>query len=393
MASVTVDKRTGNLCVRAYGGKDTATGRVHKPSMTLPADASEDDIARAKAFVDMKAGVAKRIGGSLTIGGLVGYYLDELCPRACSPSTVESYESNARCYVYPTIGDVPYDSADPGTFSSLYERMAKPKDQGGFGVSQRTVKKVHSFLSGCFNALVAEKVLDRNIVRDLKVPRGVAAEAKALEHGDFDRLLDRLFEPQGIGDEATLDTALIADAYTGMRRGEIAGLLVEDWYGRIGELRVMWAVVQVKGGALVRKGTKRGRVRFVAVADEAAERIARHVEMQAGWLEAHGVRQTGKTPLFATSTGGVIAPRRFYERFAELKRELGIDPSVSLKSLRHTQATYLLEDGENVKLIQQRMGHASQSTTVDIYSHVMPGKDRAAANRFGEIAGRRLTDG
>ena len=155
----------------------------------------------------------------------------------------------------------------------------------------------------------------------------------------------------------------------------------------------MWAVVQVKGGALVRKGTKRGRVRFVAVADEAAERIARHVEMQAGWLEAHGVRQTGKTPLFATSTGGVIAPRRFYERFAELKRELGIDPSVSLKSLRHTQATYLLEDGENVKLIQQRMGHASQSTTVDIYSHVMPGKDRAAANRFGEIAGRRLTDG
>lgn len=389
MATVGTDKRTGNITVRVYGAKDLVTKQVYKPSATLPKNAPQEDINRTIERLELKAGVAKKTGRALTIGGLVAYYLDEVCEKQHkSPTTIESYESNARCYVYKTIGSVPYDKAEPGLFSSLYDQLKKPKTEGGCDLSQRTIKKLHSFLSGCFNALIAEKVIDRNVIRDLKIERGEAAEAKALEHSDFDRLLDYLYVSNGVGGIATLDTALLIDAYTGVRRGELAGFLVEDWYSRPMELRVRWSIAETKRG-LVRKGTKRGKVRFVGVAEDAAECIERHIAAQAEWLAGHGVNQGGKTALFAGSDGGPLRPSKFYERFVELRRKLAIDPKATLKSLRHTQATYLLEDGENIKLIQQRMGHANQATTIDIYSHVMPGRDRAAASRFGEIAGSR----
>ena len=387
MASVAVDRRTGNIIVRAYGGK--RSGRVYKPSVTLPATATDEEIASACDKMDMKAGRAKRIGHALTVGGLVDYYIGEVCPkRGYSPTTIVSYRSNVRCYVHPTIGGIDYEQAEAGMFAELYELMRKPKERGGFGVCQRTVKKVHSMLSGCFGALVSEKVIERNVLRDLKVERGMGAEAKSLEHDDFDRLLDHLFSSQDVGGSATLDSALVVDAYTGVRRGEIPAFLIEDWYPRLAEMRVRGSIAEAEG-RLTLKDTKTGRVRFVAVADAAARRIDRHIELQAEYLAERGVEQTRKTPLFADDAGGHIRPSRLTTRFRTLKRELGLEPGVTLKSLRHTQATYLLEDGENVKLVQQRMGHASQTTTVDIYAHVMPGRDRAAADRFGALAGNR----
>jgi len=52
-----------------------------------------------------------------------------------------------------------------------------------------------------------------------------------------------------------------------------------------------------------------------------------------------------------------------------------------LQDLRHTHATLLLADGENAKVVQERLGHHSHSFTADTYQHVMPGMDAAAASR------------
>lgn len=411
MASVTVDKRTGNLCVRAYGGVDKVTGKPYKPSVTLPSDASDSEIERAMERMDIKAGLAKRIGRSLTIGGLVSYYLEEVCPAiGHSPTTIESYDSNARCYVYPTIGKVEYDDADPSLFSSLYDELAERGGIDGHGLSQPTIKKLHSFLSGCFTNLVALKVIDRNVIRDLKVPRGESPEAEALVHEDFKRFRDYLLDtPQGVGFDETRDTALFTDLYSGVRRGELSGFVVCDWRSPLRELRARYSIAETSNGLLrsahrerqraacrgakkqkkerlTRKGTKQRRTRSIALAIVAATRLDTHVLMQAEWLASHGIVQTADTPLFAMEDGSPIRPSAFYDRFIFLRDYLGMSPTVTLKSLRHTQATYLLEAGENLKLIQDRMGHASFNTTVGIYGHVMPGRDTAAADLFGRIA-------
>jgi integrase len=57
-------------------------------------------------------------------------------------------------------------------------------------------------------------------------------------------------------------------------------------------------------------------------------------------------------------------------------------PVLTLHGLRHTHATVLLEAGENPKVVQERLGHTTFTTTMDIYSHVTPTMQRAAVDRF-----------
>ena len=57
---------------------------------------------------------------------------------------------------------------------------------------------------------------------------------------------------------------------------------------------------------------------------------------------------------------------------------------IRLHDLRHTHATLMLKHGVHPKIVQERLGHATVSITLDTYSHVLPGLQEAAARRFEE---------
>jgi len=74
----------------------------------------------------------------------------------------------------------------------------------------------------------------------------------------------------------------------------------------------------------------------------------------------------------------------FTRRVAKARKALGSDalPEITLHGLRHSHATVLLEAGENPKIVQERLGHTTITTTMDVYSHVTPTMQRAAVDRF-----------
>ena len=69
-----------------------------------------------------------------------------------------------------------------------------------------------------------------------------------------------------------------------------------------------------------------------------------------------------------------------------LREELDIPP-VRLHDLRHTHTSIMLENGVHLKVVQERLGHASIAITGDTYSHVAPGLQKAAAETFPEVVG------
>ena len=58
---------------------------------------------------------------------------------------------------------------------------------------------------------------------------------------------------------------------------------------------------------------------------------------------------------------------------------------IRLHDARHTHASLMLKQGVHPKIVQERLGHASIQVTLDIYSHVAPGLQQSAANRFDSI--------
>ena len=384
MAYVGTDKRTGKKFVRVYAGKDPVTGRTMKPSMTLSADPTDDEVARAVEVLELQSGIAKRTGNAPTIGGLVAYYLESRILYGMSPTTVESYESNARCYVYPYIGSIAYDKATPAVFSSLYRELLAHGGRKGDGISQQTVKKLHSFLSGCFKTLSVDGVIEHSAISGVKTPKGGSPEAKALSERDFAKLrahLERSDHP--------LDRALWLDLHTGVRRGELAGFFLGDYRPSAPSIRVARGLYQVRGngGSLLYKDPKsKTSKRIIAVDPGTSAVVGRQIDYIDAMFGESGIDVGSTTPLFPRSDGSPHRPGEYNDRLNKLVKELHLDASATLHTFRHTHATYLLERGVNIKTVQERLGHSTIQTTLNIYGHVLEGRDASAAIEFADLS-------
>jgi integrase len=90
--------------------------------------------------------------------------------------------------------------------------------------------------------------------------------------------------------------------------------------------------------------------------------------------------------IFATLNNELRIPNDVTARWSRLvaKAQLSISdlPSITLKGLRHTHATLLLQSGTNPKIVQERLGHSDISTTLNIYTHVTPTIQTEALARF-----------
>jgi len=95
----------------------------------------------------------------------------------------------------------------------------------------------------------------------------------------------------------------------------------------------------------------------------------------------YGYKVTENSPVFIRTTGEPLLPDSTTHAFKKLVMSIGID-DVWFHDLRHTHATVMLIQGVHPKVVQERLGHAKISTTLDLYSHVMPSMQKDAVERF-----------
>jgi integrase len=152
-------------------------------------------------------------------------------------------------------------------------------------------------------------------------------------------------------------------------------------------------VVKTKGAGerLVDGPTKTGRARVVDL-DAGTVAALRAYRAARGLLTLDLVRDS------ALVLGNLDRthrhPERFSRRFAgqvvQARKVLGEGrlPVIRLHDLRHTHATLLLANGVPVKVVSERLGHASATITLTVYQHVHPGMGREAADRFAALLER-----
>ncbi|MEG0322961.1 MAG: site-specific integrase, partial [Raoultibacter sp.] len=312
-----------------------------------------------------------------------------------SPNTVQSYRSNADCYVYPYIGNMPYAQVRSADISNLYRELLLHGGRNGKGLSPQTIKKLHAFLSGCFKTLIEDGVIDSSIVAGVKTPRGSSPEAAALIERDLATL-------KGYLDQSTqkLDVAIMLALNTGVRRGELAGFYRTDFNPSAPSIRVARGLYQVRGdgGALTYKDPKSKKSkRILALDKDTARRLCDYLVRRDEEIRAAGISESQNAPLFPRSDGTPVRPHEYYDHLKRLVRDLKLDPSIKLHTLRHTHATYLLDSGVNIKDVQNRLGQSTINTTLNIYGHVLAGRDEVAAEAFAKLSRkiyvRRKADG
>ncbi|MFA9430764.1 site-specific integrase [Egicoccus sp. AB-alg2] len=158
-----------------------------------------------------------------------------------------------------------------------------------------------------------------------------------------------------------------------MRRGELLGLRWEDLDLDVPQLRVAAALTSA-GGQLRLKRTKTRKVRTLHLDTDTAELLARQPR-----------RASAPYPLvFTRPDGSPWRPEEVSDRWRRQWPGLEL-PVIRLHDLRHTHATLLLQAGVPIKVVSERLGHSKVALTLDVYAHVLPAMDQAAADAIGAL--------
>jgi integrase len=168
---------------------------------------------------------------------------------------------------------------------------------------------------------------------------------------------------------------------TGARRGEVLALRWRNVELERGTVRIVESLEQTKTG-LRFKSPKTERARAITLPSFAIEELRRLKREQAEALLALGVRQTEDTLVCARRDGEPLQPQSLTHEFPRFLARLKGFPRVSFHDLRHSHATQLLLAGVHPKIAQERLGHSTISTTLDLYSHVTPTMQEDAASRL-----------
>jgi integrase/recombinase XerC len=273
---------------------------------------------------------------------LAAEYLHSLkTQRRLSPATLANY-ARALDVLFSLLGAQPLaalDAAQVRRFVALLH---------GKGLAPRSLALALSAWRGCFSWLVRHRAFPNNPVLGIRAPRASRPLPKALSVEATERLLntERSGEPALVRDRAMFELLYSS----GLRLAELVSLDVGD-----GRLDLAQGEVTVTG-----KGAK---TRSVPVGAKAREALNQWIALRSG------VAAAGEKALFVGERGKRIAPAVVGARLKAWARRSGLAEHVHPHMLRHSFATHVLQSSQDLRAVQEMLGHASISTT-QVYTHL-----------------------
>ena len=180
---------------------------------------------------------------------------------------------------------------------------------------------------------------------------------------------------------------------TGLRRGELLGLRWTDINLDFAELSVARSAVQCPGGKVVFKAPKTVRSRrTVALSPQTCIVLRQYLDNQMAIRARLDIKKWPKDALvFSQLNGDPLKGNTVWKAWNTMLKRMGIT-GIRFHDIRHTMATLMLQAGVHPKIVQERLGHASIATTLDLYSHVSPGLQQAAAKKLDAIFQNGVND-
>jgi integrase/recombinase XerD len=214
----------------------------------------------------------------------------------------------------------------------------------------RSIASIRSF----FNFLLQEGIIDSNPAIELETPRIEKKLPKVLTADEIDKLLaqPKLCEHNGLRDKAMLELLYAS----GIRVSELVSLNITDFDPRVGYLRCTG------------KGMKE---RIVPIGSKAINYVTEYLRDARSQLS----RTNGETALFVNHHGCRMTRQGFWKILKKYARKSNIQGDITPHTLRHSFATHLLENGADLRSVQEMLGHSDISTT-QIYTQITRKKIR-----------------
>ena len=308
----------------------------------------------------------------LTVKAFLGQWLEAKRP-SLRPESFRRYREMCQLHIIPEIGRKPLAKLTPGDAQTLYARIRAK------GLSGTTLSLLHGVLHKALGDAARWGLVVRNVTDLVDAPKRSTPEMRTLTPEEATRLL---FAAKGDPLEAFYTVALTC----GLRLGELQALRWKDVGLDRRRLQVTATLQGVENGTPILAEPKTAMSkREVHLSEMAVQTLRAHRGRQleqrlllGGLWQDHGL-------VFANAFGRPLDGNNIRTRsFARLLERAGLPP-MRFHSLRHAAATILMAEGVPVKVISEMLGHADITTTLRIYSHVLPSMQEQAAGTWDRL--------
>lgn len=275
----------------------------------------------------------------------------------------EERQRNIDNHLAPSLGHISLNNLSTDHIQPFINKLEKE-------LAHNTVRNIRADLRRALNYAMERRYKDYNPAALVKLkksepyqaPVWTLEEALQFERAIVDHRWSLLFK---------------LEIRTGMRQSEILGLLIDNLDFDKQTIKIA-GTLQWQAGKLERTTTKnKASVGTLSMPPTLAKPLREHVAQLK-------IKFPDNRYLFVTDNGTPISRHNLWREFKDILKDAGL-PDIPFHSLRHTCASLLLQEGENVKMVQQQLRHKHITTTLQIYAHIIPDDERRASANLDNL--------
>ena len=340
------------------------------------ADTQKELTAKLRQNIDIYQGIDLTEQSRMTLAEWLGQWLGQMS-TTLRPGTLQHYQKDMTNHVIPYLGQKMLTQITAADLRKLYDKLQKngrvnPRPDQNRGLSSTTVHGIHTTLHHALRAAVEQGLIPVNPADEVESPKVDRQPMNILNEEQLDAFMET------IKADLIWHDFFYTELTTGLRRGEICGLMWSDFDERGGILKVSRTLHREKGGRLVAGDTKTyAGTRKIVLPPSTAELLReRKKKSFSPWIF--------HDPLHPEAP---VSPDSAYRQLKKFLTDADL-PSIRFHDLRHTFSTHALASGVDAKTLSGILGHTKASFTLDTYTHTTGDMQKRAA----DIVGGFLTD-
>jgi len=374
------ERKDGRWEARYTIGRDPGTGKQIQKS--IYGDTQKDVLQKLQQVQgDINNGIYME-PSKMTLGQWLDVWLKDYTANI-KPATLHAYKGRVEYRIKPAIGALKLSTLKPHMVQSFYNSLQQ-SEKGKDALSPKSIQNVHGILHKALEQAVELGYMKINPTNACKRPRVEKPEIRPLDSEQIAAFLGAIKDHR-------FESFYTVDLFLGLRQGELLGLQWSDVDLKTGVIRVS-KQLQLLDGEYTFRIVKNDKVRTITPAKFVIDMLKGHYSKQCEDRLRAGAAWNDGDFVFCNEIGEHLSRSTTYHSFKAIIASIGL-PETRFHDLRHTYAVASLLAGDDIKTLQENLGHHTAAFTLDTYAHVTEEMKKDSAARMDAFIQRIKSSG
>ena len=295
---------------------------------------------------------------------LVEWYFENYAPNRLKPCTIYTYKGQVDKHLLPVFGNKKLKEFSSGMLTRFFNELS---------LNPSTCKKLYTILESIFTRAVEQGFIKETPCRNVILPKQDKVKRQSLTAEQAKELL-KMVEPY-----SQLNTIIKVLLFTGMRSGEALGLQWQDIDFDRHLIHVVHSLADVGGKHFLQEPKTKTSVRYIGMSQALETILIEHRAEQENVKAIVGESYQYPDMVFTSATGNYLDRASLLTQFKRLIKDTDFSWA-SLHTLRHANATLLINNGVDLKIVSEHLGHSGVGVTADTYADVLADTKKKVAD-------------